>query len=297
MALFFSCFFIIVFVLSALTRYFHIRIEAVRLLPLRPETALPEFIAAACWAAPFALYFSLLFALSFAARNRISAPVSIIFLVLLAGGFGFAVFAGMERGGFVPAVRDMGKSLGGPGLVLSQQDNTIVLIRGPAPERGPRAVSIPGRPLIYQEEPVGPDNTALALPPISFGGGTPWFLKNAAIDFSLAGERLKSRFAAGPVPFFVYLVPLVFLLVSLGFVFRPGRWPLANLLFGALVFRGILAAETFVNSPEVQNVFGSLLGNRIALPFAVPLLFTALAVLVNLYTFLVFVARKSGEED
>jgi hypothetical protein len=297
LALFFSCFFTAAFVISALARYFHIRIEAVRHLPLRPETALPEFIAAARWAGSFALYVSLLFALSFAARSRISSPVSIVLLVVFAGGFTFAVFTAVERGGFVPAARDTGKILGGPGLILSQQNNTIVLVRGPAEENGPRAVSIPGRPLIYQEEPLGQGGTAPALPPVAFGGGAPWFLKNAAIDFSLASGRFKSRFEEGPVQFFAYLLPLVLLLASLGFILRLGRWPLANLFLGALAFRGVLAAETFVNSPEVQDVFASLLGNSAALPFAVPLLFIALAVLVDLYTFLVFAARKNGEED
>jgi hypothetical protein len=297
LALFFSCFFAVVFVLAALTRYFHIRIEAVRLLPPRPETALPEFVAAARWAAPFALYVSLLFALSFAARGRIPAPVSIVLLVILAGGFTFAVFTGMERSGFVPAARDTGKSLGGPGLILSQQNNTIVLLRGPALERGPRVVSIPGRSLIYQEEPPGQNNMAPALPPVSFGGSVPWFLKSAAIDFSLAGERLKGRFGEGLFPFFVYLLPLVLLLASLGFILKLGRWPLANLFLGALIFRGVLAAETFVNSPEVQDVFASLLGKFADPSLAVPLLFAAFAVLVDLYTFLVFAARKNGEED
>jgi hypothetical protein len=297
LALFFSCFFIIIFVLSTLTRYLHIRIEAVRLLPLQSETALPQLIAAARWAAPFTLYFTLLFALSFSARNRITAPVSIFFLVILAGGFTIAVLTGMERGGFLPAARDTGKPLGGPGLVLSQQDTVVVLIKGPAETRGPRIVSIPGRPLIYQEEPVGPNNTVLALPPIPFRDDAPWFLRSASIDFSLAGERFGNFFKQGIVPFLVYFLPLALLLTSLFFIFRISSWPLANLFLGFLAFRGILAAETFVNSPEIQDMFGSFFGTRVPLPLVVPLLFAALAVLVNLYSFLVFLARKRGDED
>jgi hypothetical protein len=297
LALFFSCSFIIIFVLSTLTRYLHIRIEAARLLPLQSETALPQLIAAARWAVPFTLYFTVLFALSFSARNRIAAPVSIFFLVVLAGGFTIAVSTGMERGGFLPAARDMGKPLGGPGLILSQQDTVMVLVKGPAETLGPRVVSIPGRPLIYQEEPVGPNNTVLALPPIPFRNDVPWFLRNAAIDFSLAGERFRNLFEQGIVPFLVYFLPLVLLLTSLFFIFRVSSWPLANLFLGFLVFRGILAAETFVNSPEIQGMFGFFLGTRIPLPLVVPLLFAAAAVLVNLYSFLVFLARKRGDED
>jgi hypothetical protein len=204
---------------------------------------------------------------------------------------------GVERSGLLPAARDMGKPLGGPGLILSQQDTVMVLIKGPAEARGPRAVSIPGRPLIYQEEPVGPNNTVLALPPIPFRSDVPWFLRSAAIDFSLAGERFRIFFEQGITPFLVYFLPLVFLLTSFFFIFRVSSWPLANLFLGFLVFRGILAAETFVNSPEIQGMFASFLGTRVPLSLIVPLLFAALAVLVNLYSFLVFLARKRGDED
>jgi hypothetical protein len=173
----------------------------------------------------------------------------------------------------------------------------IVLLKGPAEERGPRVVSIPGRPLIYQEEPVGPNNTVLALPPIPFRNDAPWFLRSAAIDFSLAGERFRSLFEQGFTPFLVYFLPLTLLLTSLFFIFKLSTWPLANLFLGFLAFRGILAAETFVNSPEIQGMFSSFLGTRIPLPFVAPLLFAVLAVLINLYSFLVFLARKRGDED
>jgi hypothetical protein len=181
--------------------------------------------------------------------------------------------------------------------MLSRRDNVMVLVRGPAEERGPRIVSIPGRPVFYQEEPVGPNNTTLALPPIPFRNDVPWLLESAAADFSLSGERLERRLEEGLVPFLIHAVPLFLLLGSLFFILRFSSWPLANLFLGALAFRGILAAETFVNSAEVQDALGAFLENRFPLSLTVPLLFTVSAFLVNLYTFLVFLAGKRNEED
>jgi hypothetical protein len=197
----------------------------------------------------------------------------------------------------MPPARDTQKPLGGPGLILTQGDNAIVLLGGPEEIRGPRVAAIPGRQLIYQEQPVGPDNTILSLPPIPFRDESAWFLKSIAIDFFLSGRQFESRLAEGIIPFFIYAGALVFLLASLGFILRLSNWPLANLFLGVLAFRGILAAETFLNSPEIQDLFGSFLGNRLPLSLTVPLIFCFFGVLVYLYTILVYLAKRRADEE
>jgi hypothetical protein len=194
-------------------------------------------------------------------------------------------------------VPGLSRPLGGSGLLLTQGDTTIVLLRGPAESRGPRVVSMPGRPLIYQEQPLGPNNTVLSLPPVPFRDEAPWFLRSLAIDFSLTGRQFEARLGDGLVSFLMYAGALVFLLVSLGFILKLSNWPLANLFLGCLAFRGVLAAETFLNSPEIQDLFAAFLGNRIPLAYTVPLIFCAFGVLVNLYTFLVFLARRRTDEE
>jgi uncharacterized membrane protein YfcA len=72
----------------------------------------------------------------------------------------------------------------------------------------------------------------------------------------------------------------------------------ANLFLGCLAFRGILALETFLNSPEMQDAFGSFLGSWLLASLTVPLIFCFIGLLVYLYSILVFLSkRRSYEED
>jgi hypothetical protein len=307
LVLFFSLSFTALFLFSAALRYLHLWIGEVRLLPARPRTALPEFIAAARWALSLTVYVSLLLGLSYAARlnaglpgagkQRFPAPPAMLCLFILSLAFSTGVSLGLERlGNMVPAP-GLPRPLGGPGLTLTQGDTTIVALRGPAENRGPRVVAMPGRPLVYQEQPLGPNNTTLSLPPVPFRDEAPWFLRSLAIDFSLTGRQLEARLGEGLVVFLIYAGALIFLLISLGFILKLSNWPLANLFLGCLAFRGILAAEIFLNSPEIQDLFASFLENRLPLSYTVPLVFCLFGVLVNLYTFLVFLARRRPDEE
>jgi hypothetical protein len=312
LALFLSLCFAVLFISAAGLRYVGLRIDWARVLPARPEAMLPEFISAARWALPFAVYFSILLGLSYSdrrltgipsftnrrARKRpLFTPVAVIAIIVFILGFSFAVSLGLDRLGTMPPARDTQKPLGGPGLILMQGDNAIVLLGEPTDVRGPRAAAIPGRQLVYQEQPVGPDNSILSLPPVPFRDESPWFLKSIAIDFSLSARQFESRLREGVIPFLIYAGSVIFLLASLGFVLRLSHWPLANLFLGALAFRGILAAETFLNSPETQDLFASFLGNRFPLSWTVPLVFCFFGVLVDLYSILVYLAKRRADEE
>jgi hypothetical protein len=307
LVLFFSLCFAALFLFSAALRYLHLWMGGVRLLPSQPQMALPEFIAAVRWALPVTVYFSLLFGLSYAARlsagflgageRRLSAPPAMLCLFVLSLALSGGVSLGLERLGIMIPAPGPSRPLGGPGLLLTQGDAAIILLRGPAENRGPRVVSMPGRPFIYQEQPLGPNNTLLSLPPVPFRDETPWFLRSLAIDFSLTGRQFEARLRGGLLPFLMYAGALIFLLVSLEFVLKLSNWPLANLFLGCLAFRGVLAAETFLNSPEIQDLFAVFLENRLPLSYTVPLIFCAFGVLINLYTFLVFLARRRTDEE
>jgi hypothetical protein len=298
LALFFSIMFVLLFIIAALIRYFQLRIDAVRLMPLQPETMLPEFIAAARWALSLTLYLAILLGLSYSVREHIVAFPALVCLIILAGGLYLGLMVGLERTGVIPAARDIGKPLGKPGLILTQPGAAIVLVKDPAEVRGPRVVAVPGQPLIYQALPQGPNNTILALPPIPFNNKTPWFLQSIAIDLSLSARQAEDRLKEGLIPFLVYALSLIFFLTSPRFAFNVSTWPLANLFSGCLVFRGILALETFVNSSAVQDIFASFLGNRFPLSYTTPFIFCTFGTLINLYTFLVYLAkRRSDEED
>jgi hypothetical protein len=309
LAIFFSLFFAVFFLFSAGLRFLHLRIEEVRLLPFQPRMLLPDGLSAARWALSLTVYVSLLCGLSYTARlnagllgarrRLLPAPLAMLCLFMLALALSGGISLGLERlENMVPAPA-ASKALGGPGLLLTQGDTSIVLLRGPDESRGPRVAAIPDRPLLYQERPLGPNNTILSLPPVPFRNETPWFLRSLAIDFSLTGRQFEARLGEGILPFFIYAGALIFLLVSLGFIQKLGNWPLANLFLGCLCFRGILALETFLNSPEIRSLFTEFLGNRFPLPLSwtVPLIFLSFGVLINLYTFLVYLAKRRYDEE
>ncbi|MDR2434691.1 MAG: hypothetical protein LBD47_08995 [Treponema sp.] len=301
LVLFFSLGFAVLFLAAAGLRYLAIRVDWVRTLPRRQGTMLTDLIAAARWALSLALYASLLLSLSYAARGRFSVPVTAACLVALPLAFSYGVSLGLARMENLPPVRDTAKVLGGPGLFLTNarrsSDTSIVLLEGPARPGGARVAAIPGRPLIYQSEAAGP-GTASSLPPIPFRDDVPWFLQSMSIDIRLSAEQLEARFKAGPLPFLIYAGALILLLSSLRFILTVSAWPLANLFLGCLVFRGILALETFFNSSETQDVFESFLENRLPLSLSVPLIFCAFGVLVHIYSLLVYAAKwRRDNED
>jgi hypothetical protein len=297
LALFFTISFIAIFILAAFVRFLHIRIDIIRSMPPRTGSLGEELLAAFRWALPTALYFSLLFSLSYTVRRRVFAPAAMLCLFILGSAACFSVTVGAESLSRLAEYFAPPKSLGNPGLILTQADNAIVLIRDPEDIWGPRVASIPGRPLLYQELPRGPDNKPLSLPPVSFRTDTVWILQSFIIDFSLVSRELVKRFGSsnGGVPSFaVYICTLVFLLVSLRFALNLSNWPLANLFLGALVFRGILSMEVFLGTPEIGEILDDLLGGLIPSHYTVPLVFVFLGFLICLYTFLSFLARRKG---
>jgi hypothetical protein len=309
LALFFSLFFAVFFLISAGLRFLHLRIEEVRLLPFQPRMLLPDGLSAARWALSLTIYASLLCGLSYTARQNagllgrrrrlLPAPLAMTCLFILALALGGGISLALERlENMVPAPA-VSKAPGGPGLILTRGDDSVVLLRSPDESRGPRVTAIPGRPLLYQERPLGPNNTILSLPPVPFRSETPWFLRSLAIDFSLTGRQFENRLGEGLLPFLLYAGALIFLLISLGFIQKFSNWPLANLFLGCLCFRGILALETFLNSPETQFLFAEFLGNRFPLPLSwtSPLIFLSFGVLINLYTFLVYLAKRRNDEE
>jgi hypothetical protein len=296
--LFFSLSFLILLAFGTGLRFLALRVQWMRSLPAQSEAVLRTLIVAARWALSLALYGAILFSLSYIARQRIFALAALPCVIVLALALSFGVSLGLERGELLPPQEFPVKPLGGAGLILNQAQTSIVLLKGPEEARSPRVIAFADRPLLYQANPVGPNNSAPALPSLPLGSDSPWFLKSLAIDLRLNAEHLQERLAAGTIPFFIYAGALVFFLASLGFLFKLSVWPLANLFMGCLVFRLILSLETFFNSPEMRLTFESFLGSRLPGSLTVPLIFCGFGILVYIYSALVYLAqRRRLEED
>jgi hypothetical protein len=293
LAFFFSLSFMAVFLTASAIRYLHIWIDAARLIPAAPLDIFASLISAGQWALPVTLYTSVLLALSYSARKAFPLPLSILCVFVLACGFTAGLSLGLFRANTAlvlpwtagPPV------LGGPGLILTQGETAVVLLDGSAKPEGSRVIAVPGRPLIYQKTPVGPVNAGFTLPSVPFRTGSPYFITSLFIDFSLVAGRFRDRLNEGYIPFGIYLGALCLLLSSLRFVMDLTSWPLANVFLGALGFRGILAAGTFLDSAEIQQFILLFLKADIPQGLITPLVFCGLAVLAVLYTLLVHLAR------
>lgn len=279
-------------------RYLSLHVEWMRNLPPKPETYLTILITAAHWALSLAMYSSILLALSYAARRKYFAPMTVICVIVLSLLFNFGISFALYNWELVPPAQSAGRQMGGDGLILSNSMNknetTVILLKGTAEPLGPRVTAIPDRPMFFQESTA---NANLILPPIPFGDDTPWFLKSLVIDIRLSQEQLHNRFHEGVHSYFIYAGALIFLLSSLGFAIKFSVWPMANLFLGILAFRGILAVETFSNTPEMQEILSSFFQNIIPVSLAIPLIFFCFGVLVNIYAVLVYFSKRRDKDE
>lgn len=266
-------------------------------LPPKPETTLTLLIAAAHWALSLALFSTILFSVSYAGRRSYSALMAVAAIMTLSLVFCIGISALLENWKAVPPAQSTGIPLGGKGLMLSnslnRNETAVILLNGTSDPLGPRVVAMPDQPLIYYESMTA----SFELPPVPFGSDTPWFLQSLAIDIRLNGEMFQKKFAESFISYLVYVGSLIFLLCSVSHAIKFSAWPLANLFLGIIAFRGILALETFFNTPEMQEIIDSFLRGMMPASYALPLVFSGLGVMLHLYSFLIFISKRRYDSD
>ena len=296
LTLFFSLSFVILLFIAILLKYLSSWVDIVRIIPLAAKPG-EDAVEAAWKSLPAVIYMTILLALSYSARKKIGIPLTILTILFLGSAFTIGTSMGLSRAEALrPALKPVSPVQAGPGLILSRAGNTMVLLKESNDIRGPRVVSLPGQPLMYQELPLGPNNTILNLPDLPFGDGTPWFVRSMNIDYSLSADQIKGRYERNFLSFAAYVVSLVLILGSLRFLLELSQWPLANIFLGALVFRGILALETFLNSREINILVGSFLAEKVPVNLITPAVLSAVGILVILYTLLSRIARRTGRD-
>ena len=294
LALFFSLSFIIVFIGAAGFRYLSLRIDWVQQIPQKPETFLSIFLPAAHWALSLSIYASICLSLSYAARRKIFSPFAflciVIFSLVFSTGFSSALF----HFNSMPSEPAEKIVLGEKGLLLyypGSSETAVVLLDGLENPFGPRVTINENKPLVFQ-------STAVAeIPPVRFGGDVPWSIDRLYRDINLNSIQLKNRFEEGLYPYLIYLAALIFLLSSFGFLLKISVWPLAGLFLGILTFRGILAIETFLNSNEVMEFYELIFKTIIPVTLIVPIIFAGFALLLNIYSVLVYASKRLGKDE
>lgn len=290
--LFFSVNFLILFVFVTCFKFLSLRVEWAKILPAQPETALTLIITAAHWALSLSVFAVILVSVNYIVRKGFSALMGLPCVIILSLVFCLGFSLALENWKSIPPSQSEGVQLGGKGIILSNSLNrnvtAVVLLEGTSNPHGPRVVSIPGQPLAFHET----TNVNLNLPPIPFGDDTPWLLRSLSIDIRRNAEVFQQKLTEGLFAFLFYAGSLIFMLSSLGYAIKFSVWSLANLFLAALAFRGIFALTTFFNTPETQEIVSSFLDNVIPFSFALPLFFLGFGILVNLYSLLVFVAKR-----
>jgi len=297
LTLFFSLTFIISFVAAAGIKFLSLRVDWAKSLPPKPETTLTLIIAAAHWALSLSLFSTILTTLNYIVRRNHFPLTSIVCVILLSFFMCFGISSALDQWKSVPPAQQSGMSFGGRGVVLTnmlnRNETAVVLLNGTSEPLGPRVTAIPNQPMTFQRTAIG----NFDLPSVPFGDDTPWFLESIAIDIRLNAELFQRKYSEGFFQYLIYVGSLIFLLCSVGYAVKFSVWPLANLFLATLAFCGILAFNTFFNSPEMQEIIGSFLGSRLPVAFGSPLLFLGFGLLVNIYSFLAFAAKRRDDDD
>jgi hypothetical protein len=181
------------------------------------------------------------------------------------------------------------------GLLLPQGDAIIVLLDAPSNILGPRIAVLPDRPLLYQATPPSPGGVPVELPPVPFRAESASSLSSISYDVTQTAQKLVERQERGLVPYAAYAGALILLLVSLRFIMDLGSWPLANLFMGALLFRGILALQVFIDSAETHTHIAAFLRPWVSPDMVTPVMLGALALLVLLYSLLIQLAKGHAD--
>jgi len=289
--LFFSLSFAFLFFASVMLGLLSLWIDFLRFLPIAPVT--PVELSDLVWRSLLlSFYLSILLTLNYATRRGISVPVSVIGIFIFSSIVLSTLSITIERTGNTEATfSPVAAVQSPPGLILTISNNAIILLRESADVWGARVVSIPGQPLIYHEEPLGPYGTILPLPPLPFAYAAPWFIRNLVIDFNLSAAEMRRLLAEDYRSFGIYVLSLSLLLSSASFLFRLSRWPLASLFFGALVFRGIIALQALLSAHDINAFIYSASPLPLSQQLISPVIFTLLSLLVIFYTLLVNMAK------
>jgi hypothetical protein len=228
---------------------------------------------------PVALFLAFLFSLSYTCRKSLKSLPACALLFACAFVLSFGSTLGLRavtRLSANPARQGKAPAIASPGLILQAGNVNTVLLGEPADPGAARVVALPGRGLLYETEPPASEQVFPPLPSLPFSHDKPGFISNLNADLILDGGRLGSLSLPALA---LYLAALCFLLASCRFVFHLAVWPLANLILGGILYRGILVMETWLDSAGIQQALAQFFHNLIPGLFLSPLVFTFLGVL------------------
>jgi hypothetical protein len=257
-------------------------------------------------ALPAAFYLSILLSLSYAARRRMIYPLACAVILVLSFVLSAGAFFGLDMlnqmGGIQIRAKAAPPKPAKPGLMLVSSQGVVqtVFLEDPYKPDGARVLLSRGQfgaaagalggqaaSLYYQRQA----NSPVSQVPLFFAGPQSRFFRSIDADFARTFRVFSAWFKEGPLTYGIYAGSLALFLLSLGCLVNISFWSLANLFFGALIFRGALALEAFLNLPDIHELLSSFAGRFIPESLINPLIFCSLGALILLYSALVYLAR------
>jgi hypothetical protein len=149
--------------------------------------------------------------------------------------------------------------------------------------------------LTFEKLPLTDEGVPEKLPPVSFSIRQFTPFQAMIRDFQVVSTELQTHFTSGPLPFFVYATALFILLISLSMFLNMGAWPMANLFFGAVLFRLALAFESLFHRNNIDGLLGELCG--IPKEYMSALVIGGLGIIFGIYSILLNTARGGSDAE
>lgn len=146
----------------------------------------------------------------------------------------------------------------------------------------------PGKPLSLRRMDA---SMAADLSITTLQRNVPASMRGLIADLAAYAERFRAHREAGRLPYMAHILSLVFFLASFRFVLQITKWPLADLFLGTILFRWLVSLDLFVGSPEALGYIADLSGSLVPRIYTQPFGMAVLAVLLNVFMFLNYLAR------
>ncbi len=270
-------------------------ILAAQIIPPAPFALLPELAAAVWQVVPFVLYITILFSLSYSGRRGILAPLSTVLLTLLVGGAVIGLGEGLDR--LEQSLKLAGSATAQTPLRTGQirsygMGNAVLVGRDTGPDAD-WVIAQPGKPLSLRRMDA---SMAADLSVSTLRRSVPPSMQGLIADLAAYAERFRARRETGRLPYMAYVLSLAFFLASFRFILQITKWPLADLFLGTILFRWLVSLDLFIGSPEIIGFIADLGGPLVPRVYAQPFGMAVLAVLLNVFMFLNFLARDKSRD-
>jgi hypothetical protein len=242
--------------------------------------------------------------LNYAARRRIAYPVTFVIILVFILTLSGAAFFGLEsldKIGFDIKTAKTPTELVKPGYILNQgtlSGYQTVFLNNPYKPDAATVIVSQGQALNYQRRGAHSAGAEyLAQTRLPFFTEKRGIFSTINRDFEHSAQVFQTWFNNNLWSYGVYAGSLAVFLISLGCIVNISFWSLANLFFGALAFRGVLALENFLNQGNIRELLSSFAGKIIHPSLINPIIFFFLSILILLYSGLVYLSRGRIEND